>query len=567
MSIDVLVIGGGPVGLEMGIELMRHGVSCRVLDEKAAPERWSKAAAVTPRTLEILRNSGVADALHARGRPMYGFNLYQGTKRLAHIDIQLEGTPYPYILGASQRDTELILADRLASLGGRLERETELVSFEQDDDRVRAIVRRRGASEEEIEARYLVGCDGAHSTTRRALGLAFEGSTFEQRLWQADIRVRFPFDVDPHEAYGFPSEHGLMGALPLFTDGRYRLIALAPPNPDDEPTLEGLRAIAKLRLPAGTEIDDPAWIVGFRFHGRLAERYRKGRVFLAGDAAHIHSPVGGQGMNLGIQDAANLAWKLALVLHGGARPEILDSYEAERRAIARNIVTTTDRATRGILRVMALRHPAIASLRAEVVSFVGELGFVQARVPYELSGIGVGYPASPIVGEHHSSPWTAEIGRPRDERPSLADWVRFSRGPGPGERVPDMDLPPGWGAPTLHELLLGTRHLLLLFDGAAATPAGYENLSAIARHVAEKYGDRIRIAAVVPRRERPEGFAFDGPVLLDPDAEIHASFGCGSEGLYLIRPDGYVAFRSQPADLEAFAHYLATVWRVVPHAS
>lgn len=556
---NVLIVGGGPVGLTMACALVRYGVECRVIDQNAAPQIWSKAAGVMPRTLEVLRDLGVAEALVERGRPMYGLNAYQGTKRIAHVTLHLEGTPYPFLLGVSQRETELLLAARLEAIGGRFDREVELVSFEQDDGGVRAQLRHASGETEEVRAAYLVGADGAHSTVRRGLGFAFEGSTFEQTLWQADVRVRFPFEADPNEAHAFPSPSGMMGALPLLGEGRYRVIALAPPHPEREPTLEGMQEIARERMPEGVELYDPAWVAGFRFHGRLAERYRDRRVFLAGDAAHIHSPVGAQGMNLGIQDAYNLAWKLALVVHGRGRPILLDSYEPERRRIAAGVVRGTDRATRGAMRALSLRHPIATALRAQLISVVADIGFLQSQLAQTLGGIRVGYPDSPIVGEHHSSIWTTELGTPADERPRLGDWLRFGDGPGPGQRVPDLDLPEGAPFSTLHELLLGIDHVLLLFDGSASTEAGYANLDAIADRVRRRYGDRVRTYVVAPHAERPAALAWTD-VLLDPEAEVHGAFGCGSEALYLIRPDGYVGFRSQPAVEPELLRYLETIF-------
>lgn len=555
----VLVVGGGPVGLMMGCELLRHGIACRVVDALPEPQPWSKAAAILPRTMELLTKTGVAEALLAEGRPMHGFNLMDGSRRLAHIPIQLEGTPYPYLLGLEQRRTELLLAEHLRSLGGELERPVTMTSFEAGDDGVQAVLDREG-TEETVEVECLIGCDGAHSAVRKSLGLAFEGESFERVLWQADVRVDWPFATDPHEAYAFPSDAGMMGALPLLTDGRYRLIALAPPHPEREPTLEGMRAIAAERLPEGTSIADPAWIAGFTFHGRLAERYRVGRVLLAGDAAHIHSPVGAQGMNLGIQDAANLGWKLALVLKGASPEALLDSYEAERRPVAQGVVEGTDAVTKRMMGMMALRHPIATALRRQAIAFVAELGIVQRQLIGALSQTRVAYPKSPIVGQHHSSIWKAELGTARGEEPAIGDWLRFGDGPAPGVRVPDLDLEEGAPADTLHELLLGTRHVLLLFDGAAATDAGYETLDRIATEVSQGYGEYVRTVVVVPRDKRPAALAFDGPVLLDAEGLVHELFGASSEALTLVRPDGYVAFRSQPADLAPLRDYLRTIF-------
>lgn len=560
MTIDVLVVGGGPVGLTMASELRRHGVSCRVIDRKREPDVWSKAAAVQARTMEVFRDMGLVDAVLQAGRPMYGANIYSGTTRLAHISIEIAGAAYPYILGISQRQTEELLAAHLRGLGGELERSVELVDVRQDEDGVTAVLRsERG--EEEVQARYLVACDGAHSTVRRALDLPFEGSTFEQTVIQADVEVRFPFAVDPREAVMFVSDDGPCGALPLLEEGRYRLIILNVPDPPTEPPLAMFEELLRKRAPAGVELGQAAWTVSFRFHGRIAGRYRVGRMFLAGDAAHIHSPVGDQGMNMGIQDAYNLAWKVALVVRGKAWERILDSYEPERRPVAEAVVGGTDRATRGIMRMMTLRSAVAQKLRNQAVSLLVGTGFVQERMLQGLGGMTVDYSGSPLVGEHHSSIWSAEVGLDRsDERPHITDWMRFTQGPGPGSRVPELPLPEGAPAASLHALLVGTAHHLFLFDGAAATPEGYEAFDRIAERVKKRYGDLVVVHVVVPAATRPAELTFDGSVLLDADGELHHLFGCGSEALYLVRPDGYVAFRAQPADQSVLLRYLETIF-------
>lgn len=553
---DVLIVGGGPVGLTMACELIRHGVGCRIVDKNAAPQPWSKAAAVAARTMEVFQDMGIAGRALERGRPMYGAVLMQGEQRIAHLSIDVPTTPYPYIFGMSQRETELLLAEHLAELGGTFERSVELVGFAEDETLVTATLRHPDGREETVQTPWLIGCDGAHSTVRHTLGLPFEGSSFEQTLAQADIRVTFPFDVDPHEAVTFISENGPLGMLPLLDEGRYRVIAIGLPSPDEEPTLESFRALARDRAPAGVELFDPNWIVKFRFHGRIVPSYRAGRVFLAGDAGHIHSPAGGQGMNLGIQDAYNLAWKLALVVKGAARPEILDSYDQERHPIGQSVVDNTDRATKAMMRMMTLRSPLAMGLRKQAMSFLFNTGVLGTFVSKAIGGMNVGYPASPIVGEHHISVWRAEIGAAPAERPSLGAWRRFNAGPGPGERVPDIPID---DESTLFDRLRGTRHTLWLFDGAM-TDEGYDNFASIADRVMRRYGDHIDLTAVVPACERPARLPESLAVLFDAEMTLHDHFGCASEGLYLIRPDGYVGFRSQPADEDALLRYLETIF-------
>lgn len=561
-AIDVLVVGGGPVGLTLACELRRHGATCRVVDQNEAPQVWSKAAAVTPRTLEVLANLGIAERMHERGRPVYGMNVHRGAECLARVDFGIAGTPYPYLLGISQRDTELLLAERLRELGGELERRVRLDEFDDDGDGVTAVLVHHDGKRERVRSRFLVGCDGGKSTVRNLLALPFEGSTFEQNLVQADIKVEFPFSVDPREGVMLLSSNGVLANLPLLSEGRYRVIAPNMPDPDAEATLEMFERIVAQRAPEGTRVSDPAWITKFRFHGRIVPRYRVGQVFLAGDAAHVHSPVGGQGMNMGIQDAVNLAWKLALVVRGAGRPDLLDSYDPERRPVARATVTVTDRATKGMMRMMALRSPIAEALRNQAVSFIAGSGFVGERLFRTVGQLGVDYGDSPIVGEHHVSIWSSDVGPGRDtEHPKVGDWLGWHGRLAPGARVPDVDLDAAVDdAGTLFQLLHGTEHVLFLFDGAAATESGYENLAGIARRVTERYGDHVRVYVVVPFPERPAALDWDGPIVHDTDATLHRHFGASSEGLHLVRPDGYVGFRSLPADGDRLMAYLATIF-------
>jgi 2-polyprenyl-6-methoxyphenol hydroxylase-like FAD-dependent oxidoreductase len=517
---------------------------------------------MTPRTLEVMDYMGLHAEIHERGRPVHGMNLWNGKERLAHVELSAEGTPYPFVLGISQRDTELVLKGHLERLGGRLERPLTLTGFEQNDDGVLATLAHPSGGTETVQAKWLVGCDGAKSTVREVLGFPFEGSTFEQNVIQADIKVDFPFEVPAGEGAMFLSQDGAVGVLPVLGEGRHRVIMPNMPDPDAEASLEVFEAILRTRAPEGTRVHDPAWIAKFRFHGRIVPRYRERRVFLAGDAAHIHSPIGGQGMNMGIQDAYNLAWKLALVAQGAGRPLLLDSYDPERRPVARATVTGTDRGTRALMRMVALRSSVAEALRNQAIAFLVGSGLLNDRAFYAIGQLGVTYAKSPAVGEHQVSVWSAEIGSHATEQPGVADWIGFSRAIGKGERVPDVDLTVPGGR-TLFELLRGTEHVLFLFDGAAATTEGYANLSRIAAHVTARYGKRIRTFVVVPRRERPSELAALEPatnVILDEDRTLHEHFGCSTEALYLVRPDGHVGFRSQPAVLEKLQGYLETIF-------
>lgn len=563
MTLDALVVGAGPVGLVMASELSRYGLSCRIVDQSEGPSIWSKAQVIHARTLEVLEDAGLLGPILERGQPVAGVNIFTPElQRIVHFSIGGIDSPFPYVLSLSQRDTELLLAEQLETQRGiRIERKVRLDGFTQDGEGVTASLVHADGRTEEVRAGYLLGCDGAHSTVRKGLGLELEGSTYPQRLLQADVRVDLPHAAPADEIVLFLGPAGLIALFPLPPgERRYRLITfLDPEGPeaDAEPTLEVFQRLMAERGPKGAQVSDPAWMVDFRIHCRMVRRYRKGRAFLAGDAAHIHSPAGGQGMNTGIQDAYNLAWKLGLVRRGLAGDSLLDSYEAERRPVAEAVLRGTDTATKGLATVLGMKNPLAIELRNQLMRFVTGFGFVQSEATRNLSMIAVGYPGSPVVGEDQPSLLSSLAGR--GESPDIPSWIHFGDGPAPGQRVPDMPL--GEGEGRLFDLLRGTHHTLLLFDGAARTEEGYQRFSRLDARIRARLGEGVRVHAIVPDRARPEALAEGVHVLLDPEGALHRRFGARTECLYLIRPDGYVGYRCQPADEAKLEAYLDRVLR------
>jgi 2-polyprenyl-6-methoxyphenol hydroxylase-like FAD-dependent oxidoreductase len=543
---DVLVVGAGPTGLTLASELQRHGVSCRLIEALAAPVTTSKAAVVHARTMEVFDDMGVVAEILERSKPVHGMNVFSAGKRVAHVVLrEFDDSPYSLPHGISQHDTELALAAHLTSLGGTIERGKRLESLSVGDDGVEAKVALAGQAHETIEARWVVGCDGAHSVVRKAIGCTFEGAPYEERIVQADVRVQWPMALPDDEIATFLHEDGPLAAFPLFKDGRYRLIVVLPKGaPDEEPTLEMFQRFAD--------------------HHRRTDRYRKGRAFVAGDAAHIHSPVGGQGMNTGIQDAYNLAWKLALVTRGAARESLLDSYEAERQPVAKALLATTDAAMRGLEVAIGLRSPIGTALRNQLISLVTSTSLVRARATRTVSMLDIAYPDSPIVKQDRIPVWQANLtSSAGTEHPGLADWAAFGDAPAPGHRAVDAPLEPAVpGRTHVLDLLRGTRHVLFLFDGAAPTTEGYRNLEAIGAQVRERFGSWVDVHVVVPRAERPAQaeLRWDHSLVLDAAGAFHRRYGARSECLYLVRPDGYVAYRCQPASADRLLAYLGTIF-------
>lgn len=553
--LPALVVGAGPVGLTMACELTRHGVPCRIIDQAEGPSLWSKAQVLHARSQEIFEDIGVAPEMLARGKHIRAFNIRTPEgKSLAHLEVAEQDTAFPHPLSLSQRETELILADHLAGLGGELERQVKLTGLTQDAEGVSCTLEHTGGRVEQVRARWVLGCDGAHSAVRKAVGLALSGETYEWRITQADVRVDWPFQHADDEIIAFLSPEGMLGAFPLPGEHRYRLVAF---DTDSEPTLETFQRLLDTRGPKGATVSDPRWMVQFTIHCRIVDHYRVGRVFLAGDAAHIHSPAGGQGLNTGVQDAYNLAWKLALVHRGVARPVLLDSYEAERRPVAAAVLRGSDAATRGAGSVLRLKNPIAQAVRDEVLQLATSFSLFQRRASRALSELDVGYPESPFVGQHRAPIWEARLTRdPQSESPALRDWLAFGSGPAPGARVPDVRFVTPAGEQRLHALLQGGRHTLLLFDGAAPTERGYQELARIGHEAERRFGEAFQVHLIVPASTRPAALPWEGSLILDAAGELHQAFSARAECLYLVRPDGYVAFRSQPASEEALRRFL-----------
>ncbi|MGH8852934.1 MAG: FAD-dependent oxidoreductase [Telluria sp.] len=344
---DVLIAGAGPTGMVLALALAKQGIRVCIVDKTEGPGTTSRAMAVQARTLELYRPLGLADEVAAAGRQNPAINLWVKGKRRAHLDLQSAGiklTPYPFVLIYPQDAHEQLLMRHLEAAGVPVWRRTELVDFEERDDHVVARLRRADGGDLQVEARYLAGCDGARSTVRRQLGTGFPGGTYDHIFYVADVQSRGPAaDGEIHLSLETSDFVILLG----YDDaGRGRLIGTihgahsADADPDALSFKDiGHRAMASL----GLEVEQVHWFSTYRVHHRVTEHYRRGRAFLLGDAAHVHSPAGGQGMNTGIGDAINLAWKLAAVVRGEAPDSLLDTYEPERIAFARKLVDTTDR--------------------------------------------------------------------------------------------------------------------------------------------------------------------------------------------------------------------------------
>jgi 2-polyprenyl-6-methoxyphenol hydroxylase-like FAD-dependent oxidoreductase len=537
----VLVVGAGPTGLMMASELTRHGLSCRVIDKAPAPSEHSKAAAIQAHTLEIFETLGIAQRFVDAGVKSHGISAYSGGKRILHISLDGLESRYNFALMLPQDHTERLLGEYASALGVRVERNVELLGLEQDGSGVTA--RLKGADgEESARFQYLVGCDGAHSAVRHALNLAFEGAEYPEHFALADAQVDWIMPGD--EITGFFSESGMLMFFP-FGGGRYRLMATCDEAPDHgEPSLADMQALVDARATKGIRLHDPRWLSYFRIHRRQAQSYRVNRAFLAGDACHIHSPAGGQGMNTGLQDAYNLGWKLALVLKGQGRAEILDSYSAERHAVGHAVLTATDLTTR----IVALRSPVGMAVRSRLMAVLSGSEFLTRRAGRTLGELSVNYRRSPLVEDHHEG-----IGK---------IFASLAGGPEVGDRAPEVSgLRSGAGQEVgLWEMLRGTRHTLLLFPGIEAHHADYRELVGIGQRVSERYGQCVNPLLIVTDGVMPQELGWSGGAILDPAQKLHSQYHAASAGLYLIRPDGYIGYRSFPPQAARLADFLGRIF-------
>ncbi|HEY2546162.1 MAG TPA: FAD-dependent monooxygenase, partial [Candidatus Acidoferrum sp.] len=347
---DVLIAGAGPTGLVLALWLTRLGVRVRIVDKTEEPGTSSRALAVQSRTLEFYNQVGLAQTVVERAGRATGVHLWVAGKDVARAVFDDMGTglsPFPNPLIFPQDEHERLLTDRLGEAGVTVERQTELVSFAEGDDRVVARLKRPDGALETCEAAFLAGCDGAHSTTRQALKIEFPGGQYTHVFYVADIEGGGP--VLNGELHVGLDKTDFIAVFPLKEKGRARFVGTLRDEAEQKHenlTWNDISTRVLEWMPV--EVKRVNWFSTYRVHHRVAEHFRKGRAFLLGDAGHIHSPVGGQGMNTGIGDAVNLSWKLAAVLRGNADASLLDSYEPERIAFARRLVSTTDRAFTGV---------------------------------------------------------------------------------------------------------------------------------------------------------------------------------------------------------------------------
>lgn len=506
---DVLVVGAGPTGLMLASWLARAGVKALVIDDKPGPVNESRALGVQARTMETYDMMGLGARALREGVPARGAAVWVGHRRVVSAVLGEMGrgvSPHPYLFVMGQDRTERLLLDDLQAHGGDVAYGTRLVSLAQDAERVTAEIELPDGQTVTVQARWACGCDGAKSPVRHALGLGFAGGTYPHRFFVADVTADGP--LGEGELGLCATETGFLAFFPMLGHRHYRIIGIVPAAYADDPDV-GIEAVrAGIERDSAMTLRQTHWFSTYNVHHRVAERFRRGRAFLLGDAGHIHSPVGGQGMNTGLMDAANLGWKLGAVIDGAADERLLDSYEPERMPFARRLVATTDE----IFTFVTTTSSWLSRLRTTLIPIGFGLGTHLPVLRRELYGL-----ISQTRVAYHDSPLSC----------GQAGHVKG------GDRLP-------W----VHRR-----------DGSS----NYDVLTRLQPHL-QVYGS-------VPGPVEAYAAAHPGLPLVNFPADqpaLDAGFEPGA--VYLVRPDGYVAYAATHFAPTAFEQYVRTTWGVWPDA-
>lgn len=542
----MLIVGAGPTGLTMALELALHNVSFRIIEKSATPSGKSRALVIHPRSLELLSRHGLAETLVQQSTIGTGSRVYVNKKQIMEFDfgdLGFENTAFPAPIWISQADTESTLAAHLESkYGVTIERAAVASEINQDDSGVDVVITKDGGSER-VRFGYVIGCDGAHSAVRRAAGLSFEGAPYPQDFILCDARLKW--DQAKEGAKPLTTFLGATGILVLFPmkQDTVRLVASRPPHilkgrePGADPTLGDFQDIVDQMVPGEAELHDPVWLASFRLHHRGVDSYRKKRLFVAGDAAHIHSPAGGQGMNTGIQDAVNLGWKLAHVVSRerqgqSVREDWLDSYDEERRRVGMHLLQGTDRifgygASTNFFWIMWRNF-----LVTWVVPYLMSTRERRAVAFRFISQLGIRYRFSPITRAARGTP--------------------LVKG---GNRAPDgkVRLPNGeekW----LSQLCDGDRHHLILFSGTGGRSIQPDKVDTIAAQFKEIFS-QTGLSNTEIHKVYSTGVEHVSD-LSDVEDKLHGAFGFQEAGIVLLRPDNYVACIDFASQLQEFVQWV-----------
>ncbi|QDT96826.1 FAD-dependent monooxygenase [Gimesia aquarii] len=525
-NIPVLIVGAGPTGLSLAVELARRQIDCLLVDRRPEPLPLDRATVIHSRSLEVLESMGILESFLQRGHIMHGFNLFAYGQKIATVKFDSLDCRHPYDLNLSENETEDILTNRLIELGGAVTRGWELSKIEQTETEVKASLRATDGTEHTVTSNWLVGADGIHSRVREAIGIEIAGHRYPVQWGVIDGHLK-NWQHEPDLA-AIQLENPALNPVPL-PEGRWRVYFRADDNTGSAEILESINQGLD-QLSPGASLVEPDQSMLYHAHCQLSGHYRSNRVLLAGDAAHACSPIEGHGMNTGIQDSFNLGWKLALVANGKANKNLLDSYELERRPVAAAVAATGDAAEE--LRDVPNDPTAVERVKRTFCAILcSSRG--QNQVALDESELEFHYRDSPIVSGYHSA------GREAQQK-----WL----GVLPGDRIPDagpLEMRADKTEIRLNQLSQTEGHVLLWMSADQSDiPERGEFETAM-----QPIGGSFWIISTTPPPDTISLSTMMDHWLYDIDGDVHARLGVIDPTLFVIRPDGHVAFRSEPPDL------------------
>lgn len=520
----VLIVGAGPTGLLMAIELARYNIPFRIIDKKAEPTQTTNAAGIQTRTLEILEHIGLSDQFIGAGLPVHTLQLEAEGNQLATLLLNRIDSHFKFILMLPQSQTEAIFNQYIKQLNVTVERSVELIDLKQDSDKVTVTLKHADNSSETAEFQWVIGCDGYHSIVRDKSNIQMVGSDIPQEFVVADIRIKAT--IDPETIIMYFTKGTVFGLFPL-RDNKYRIVANSNQAENKKSFSDAeIKQIVQHHTKNKVEATEILWSSPFWIHSKVAEKLRQGRVFIAGDAAHVHSPAGAQGMNTGLQDVYNLAWKLALVIQNQVNPSILNSYEPERLPIIKSIVTITEKLSHLVL----THNRFVLGLRNFFFKHIaGKSTFLQNIVAARVTQISLNYRKSPIVEQQTK-------GR--------------TNSPKPGDRLWDVEMKNGR---RLYDYIKDTQHHLFLFTGRTTTSEQLQEMNDINAKLSQQFSNLIKVHVITDQALQ---FA---NVIDDKDYSIHKRFGITKSSMCLVRPDQYIALFMAEISLKSLLDFIQRI--------
>lgn len=526
--IPVLIIGAGPTGLTLAVELSRHNIPYRIIDKKSQPVVTSNALVAQTRTLEVWEDMGLLQHAFSRGNLIHAMNLYEQNKTLASINFELLNSLYPFVLGISQHETETMLIEYLGQKGISVGMEVELIDFIKRDEGISVTLQHTGGETENINAQYLIACDGGHSLIRNKLNLSFRGKDLEQHFVMADFDFQSTLEKDAGSIFVSPQ-----GPLIFikYNQKYARMIAEVSKDPElysaTSLTDEQINRLLCERCPVEIKITNPIWTSGFWIHERIISTYRHQNIFFAGDAAHIHSPIGGQGMNTGIQDAYNLAWKLALVIKQQAKPAILASYHDERYPIAKAVL----KGTTAMTHIMTLHNSFLQKIRNSIISLAMKSTKIRQKIVNTITQLNICYKHSLLT------------------KNNIGNYLA----PKAGSRLIDVK----FYSSRLFDYVKGTQFCLLIFSGIN-TKLNETKLAELRSSIQVKFPQLIKFILITTDENKfPQ---WKEEKIADRDRVIHQSYHVNNASLFLIRPDKYIGFSGKVENGQQLIDYLKNIF-------